>query len=197
MDRSKFCKQFLKRVTQGTFLWNNFKIGPAVPEKKIFKDFLNFVAIATRVFYGIILCEQFWRGPHKERSCQIWSRLAQRFGRRCFKKASPSPLPTAMFFDESKFHNYWKGSPRNNPVEIFQILISDFRGEEFWRISFKSIHCKKSLPPPPPPPWWSCFFDRSQFLEQSLKRVSKDLSCEIILISDNQFQRRRILKNFS
>ena len=36
MDRSKFGKQFLKRVTQGTFLWNYFKIWPAVLEKKIF-----------------------------------------------------------------------------------------------------------------------------------------------------------------
>ena len=31
MDGSKFCEQFLKRVTQGTFLWNYFKIGSAVP----------------------------------------------------------------------------------------------------------------------------------------------------------------------
>ena len=36
IDRSKFCEQFLKRVTQGTFLWNYFKIWPAVSEKKIF-----------------------------------------------------------------------------------------------------------------------------------------------------------------
>ena len=36
MDGSKFREQFLKRVTQGTFLWNYFKIRPAVSEKKIF-----------------------------------------------------------------------------------------------------------------------------------------------------------------
>ena len=36
MDRSKFHEQFLIRVTQGTFLWNYFKIGPADSEKKIF-----------------------------------------------------------------------------------------------------------------------------------------------------------------
>ena len=29
----------------------------------------------------------FWRGPSKEHSCQVWSKLAQRFGRRrCLKK---------------------------------------------------------------------------------------------------------------
>ena len=29
---------------------------------------------------------KFWRGPPKEHSCQVWSKLAQRFGRRCLKK---------------------------------------------------------------------------------------------------------------
>ena len=62
MDWSKFRKQFLKRVTQGTFLWNYFKIGPAVSEEKIFKELLkkfNFIAMGTRVFDGIKFCEQF------------------------------------------------------------------------------------------------------------------------------------------
>ena len=61
-DWSKFRKQFLKRATQGTFLWNYFKIRPAVSEKKIFQELLkkfNFVAMATRVFDGIKFCEQF------------------------------------------------------------------------------------------------------------------------------------------
>ena len=52
----------LKRVTQGTCLWNYFKIRPEVPEEKIFKELLkkfNFVAMATRVFDGIKFCEQF------------------------------------------------------------------------------------------------------------------------------------------
>ena len=36
MTDQNFAKQFMKRVIQGTFLWNHFKIGPAVSEKKIF-----------------------------------------------------------------------------------------------------------------------------------------------------------------
>ena len=39
MDRSKFCEQFLKRFTQGTFLRNYSKIGPVDSEKKILKEF--------------------------------------------------------------------------------------------------------------------------------------------------------------
>ena len=43
--------------------------------------------MATRVFDGIKFCEHFWRGPPKEHSCQVWSKLALRFGRRrCLKK---------------------------------------------------------------------------------------------------------------
>ena len=60
LGKSKFREHFLKRVTQGTFLWNYFKIGPAVLEDKIFKELLkkfNFVAMATRVFDGIKFCE--------------------------------------------------------------------------------------------------------------------------------------------
>ena len=62
LGRSKFREQFLKRVTQGTFMWNYFKIGPAVSEEKAFKEWLkkfNFIAMATRVFDGIKFCEQF------------------------------------------------------------------------------------------------------------------------------------------
>ena len=40
MDGSNFREHFLKKVTQGTFLWNYFKIWPSVLEKKIF--FKNF-----------------------------------------------------------------------------------------------------------------------------------------------------------
>ena len=55
-------EQYLKRVTQATILLNYYKIGLAISEEKIFKEFLkkfNLVAMATRVFYGIKLCEQF------------------------------------------------------------------------------------------------------------------------------------------
>ena len=62
LDRSKFCKQVFKRVTQGTFLANYFKIGPGVPEEEIFYELLkifHFIDMATRVFEGIKFCEHF------------------------------------------------------------------------------------------------------------------------------------------
>ena len=62
LDGSKFCEPFLKRVTQGTYLWNYFKIRPTVPEEEIFKALLkklDFVAMATRVFDWTKFCEHF------------------------------------------------------------------------------------------------------------------------------------------
>ena len=49
IDRSKFCEQLLKRVTQGTFLWNYFKIWQAVLEK---------------VFLRISSCPYSAKSPH-------------------------------------------------------------------------------------------------------------------------------------
>ena len=75
-------------------------------------------------------------------------------------------------------HVYWwikisrtifeKGHSRNNPVKLFQILISSFWGEKFWRISV-SPECKKS----PPPPTAAMFINGSKFHEQFLKRVTQ------------------------
>ena len=82
----------------------------------------------------------FWKWSHKEQSCKIIPNSDQRFQRRRIlknfyksiecKKSFHLPMG-AMFFDRSKFHKQY---PRNNPVKLFQILISGFR-EEFWRIS--------------------------------------------------------------
>ena len=63
MDGSEFHEQLLKRVTQGTFLLNHFKIRLAVPDDKIFKEMLqklHFVTMAATVFDGIKFCEQFF-----------------------------------------------------------------------------------------------------------------------------------------
>ena len=40
-DGIKFCEQFLKRITQGTFLPNLVQIGPAVWEEKMFKEIVD------------------------------------------------------------------------------------------------------------------------------------------------------------
>ena len=51
IDGSKFHKQYLQRVTQGTFLWNYFKIWPAVLEKKVFEEFLHVCIVQEAPIY--------------------------------------------------------------------------------------------------------------------------------------------------
>ena len=82
------------------------------------------------------------------------------------------------------------GHTMNNLLKLFQILTSGFEEEDFLRIS-SCQYSARNLPP-----MVAMFFDGSKFNEQVLKTVTQE-SCEIILKSDNKFQRRRILKNFS
>ena len=46
-DGIKFCEQFLKRTTQGTFLPSLVQIGPAVSEEKMFKEIVDDAHITT------------------------------------------------------------------------------------------------------------------------------------------------------
>ena len=113
MDGSKFREQVLKRVTQGTFLWNYFKIWPAVSEKKIFS-----CPYSARSPHSPEPClwmdqnfaDNFWKGSPKEHSCEIISKSDQRFRRRRFFKnffmsikCKKPPFTTAMFMEGSKF----------------------------------------------------------------------------------------------
>ena len=61
---------FLRRRFFKTYLKNSISL-PWQPELLMESNSVN----------------KFWRGPPKEHSCQVWSKLAQRFvGRRCLKK---------------------------------------------------------------------------------------------------------------
>ena len=90
MDGSKFRKQFWKgspkehsceiisksdqQFRRRTFFKNYLKISISLPWQPEFLMESNSI-------------KNFWRGPPKEHSCQVWSKLAQRFGRRrCSKK---------------------------------------------------------------------------------------------------------------
>ena len=113
IDRSKFCEQFLKRVTRGTFLWYYFKIWPAVSEK-IFSEFLHVSIVRedpihqSHVYGPIKISQTLLEEGHqrnipeklfqnltsglgeeespKENSCEIISKSDQWFQRRRFLK---------------------------------------------------------------------------------------------------------------
>ena len=68
MDRAKFCEQFFEKGHPRNIPAKCGQIGQAVSEEKIFIELLkkfHFVAMATRVFDGIKICEQFLKGTSK------------------------------------------------------------------------------------------------------------------------------------
>ena len=78
-----------------------------------------------------------------EHSCETISKSDHWFQRRrllrissCLHNAKSHHSPEPCLWTDWNFANIFeKGHPRNNHVKLFQILISGFWGEKFWRIS--------------------------------------------------------------
>ena len=137
MDGSKFHKQLLERVTQGTFLWNYFKNWPVVSEK---------------IFLRISSCLHSSSSPNSPEPClftnqnsrtclrkvtqwtflwnyfKIWIAVSEKkiFLRisLCQNSASSSNSPEPCLLTDQNFaNNFWKGSPKEHPCEFyFKIL---------------------------------------------------------------------------
>ena len=146
--------------------------------------------------------KQCLKGSTKEQSCEIISKSDERFQRRILKNFSEvhtvqkaSPLPhRGHVFQRIKISQiiFEKGHTRNNLVKLFQILTSGYREEDFSRIS-SCPYSTKCLPPHDGHVFRQIKISRTIFEKGS----TKEQSCEIISKSDERFQRRRILKNFS
>ena len=145
IDRSKFLEQFLKRVTQGKFLWNSQNLTCAFKAE----DFLRIrsCSYSESSPYSLEPClmtdhnfaNNFWERSLKKHFCEIISKSDQRFLRRFFKNFLMSvywkkhPFTRAMFIDGSKFHkqilkrvtqgafmwNYFKIWPAVSEEKIF------------------------------------------------------------------------------
>ena len=93
---SKFREQSLKRITQGTILWNYFKIWQAVSEEKNFEEFIISPYSEkslphphpSRFSTDQNFANNFWKGSHKKQACEIIAKSDQRFQRRRFLKIS-------------------------------------------------------------------------------------------------------------
>ena len=146
MDGSKFRQQFLKRVTQGTFLWNYFKIWPAVSEKKISYEFVH-VRIVQKApihqshVYGQIkiLPTIFEKGHPKNIPVKLFQNLTCGFGKEDFlwtsscpysAKSPHSPEP-CLWTDQNFANNFWKGSPKEHSCEIVSKSDQRFRKRRF------------------------------------------------------------------
>ena len=146
MDRSTFCEQFLKRVTQGTFLWNYFKIWPAVSEKKVSKGFLHVPIVQeapvhqSHVHERIKISRAFFEKGHPRNiHVKLFQNLTYSFGEEHFLRISSCPYSAksphspepCLLTDQNFANNFWKGSPKEHSCEI--ISKSD---QHFWRRRF-------------------------------------------------------------
>ena len=166
MDGSKFRKQFLKRVTQRTFLQNYFKIWPAVSEKIFLR--ISSCLYSARSPHTPEPClwtdqnfaSNFWKGSPKEHSCEIISKSDQRFQRRFFKEflhvhiVQEAPIHQSYVYGWIKISRtiFEKGHPRNILVKLFQNLPSGFV-RDFLRIS--SCPYSARSPHSPEPCLWT------------------------------------------
>ena len=145
MDGSKFCEQVLKRVTEGTFLWNYFKIWPAVSEKKIFLEFLHVrivqeAPIHQSHVYGWIKISQsiFEKGHLRNIPVKLFQNLTSGFGED-FLRISSCPHSArslhsqepCLWMDQNFANNFWKGSPKEQSCEIISKSDQWFRRRSF------------------------------------------------------------------
>ena len=154
MDGSKFCEQFLKRVRQGTFLWNYFKIWPAVSEKKIFYEFLH-VRIVPKApihqshVYGRIkiLRTIFEKGQARNIPLKLFQNLTSGFGEKDFLRISSclysaksphSPEP-CLWTDQNFGNKFWKESPKEHVFEIISKSDQRFLRRRFFKNFFMSV----------------------------------------------------------
>ena len=201
MVGSKFREHFLKRVIQETFLWNYFKIWPAVSETKIFKEFL-YVPIVQEApihqshVYGQIKISRtiFEKGHLRNIPVKLFQNLTSSFEEEDFLRISSCPYsarsphsPQPCFWANQNFaDSFWKGSPKEHSCEI--ISKSD---QQFQKRRFLNNCLKNSISLP-----WQPVFDGIKFCEQILKRTSQGTqhSCQVWSKLAQWFGSRRCLK---
>ena len=140
----------------------------------------------------------FWKGSPKEHSCEIISKSDHQFGEEDFLRISSCPYGArsphspepCLWTDQNFANNFEKGHPRNIPVKLFQNLTGSFREEDFLRISSCPYSARSPHSPEP------CFWTDQNFVDNFLKELPLEHSCEIISKSDQRFRRRRFFKNF-
>ena len=96
-----------------------------------------------------------------------------------------------LWTDQNFANNVWKGSPKEHFCEIISKSDQQFQRRDFLRIS-SCTYSARSLHSPEP-----CSWTDQNFANNLWKGSPKEHSCEIILKSDQCFQRSRFFKNFS
>ena len=137
---SKFCEQFLKRVTLGTFLWNYFKNLTSSFGEEDFSR-ISSCPYSARSPHSPEPCfwtdqnfaNSFWKGSPKEHFCEIISKSDQRFQRRrflknCLKNSISLPWQPEFLMESNSVNKFWWGPPKEHSCQVWYKLI-----RWFWR----------------------------------------------------------------
>ena len=153
MDGSKFREQYLKRVTQGTFLWNYFKIWPAVSEKKIFYEFLLLHVYMVQevpihqshVYRQIKISRTSFEKHHprntplklfQNRTSGFWEEDFLRISSCLYSAKSPHSPEPCLWTDQNFANTFWKGSHKEHSCEIILKSNQWFRRKRFFKNFF-------------------------------------------------------------
>ena len=201
MDGSKFRKQFLKRVTQGTFLWNYFKIWPTVSEKKIFQEFLHVPIVReapihqSHVYEWIKISQTIFEEGHQRNiPVKLFQNLTSGFGEEDFFKnffmfpiEQEAPIHQSHVSGRIKISQtiFWKGSPKEQSCEIISKSDQWFQRRRFLKNCLKN---SISLP------WQPEFLMESNSVNNFWRGLPKEHSCQVWSKLAQRFGRRRCLK---
>ena len=146
IDGSKFHEQHLQRVTQGTFLWNYFKIWPAV-SKKVFEEFLHVCIVhkapihQSHVYRLIKILRTIFEKDHPRNiPVKLFQNLTSGFGEDflrisscpCSARSPHSPEP-CLWMDQSFANTFWKGSPKEHSCKIIWKSDQRFQRRTFFK----------------------------------------------------------------
>ena len=123
-DGLKFREQFLRKITQGTLLWNYYKIWPTVSEKRIFQEFLQ--CKKPHSPEPCLWTDQNFTNIEKGHPRNIPEKLFQnqtsgfreedflRISLCPYSARSPLSPEPCLWMDQNFRNNFWKGSPKQH-----------------------------------------------------------------------------------
>ena len=181
---SKLDQRFLRRFFKNFFM----SVSCKKPQftRAMFMDRSKFCEhFLKNITQGIFLCNYF----------KIWPAVLEknifvRISSCPYSAGSPISPEPCLWTDQNFGNILEKGRPLNIPVKLFQNRTSSFQEEDFLRISSCLYSARRPHSPEP------CFWMDQNFTNNFWKGSLKEHSCEIIIKSDQRFQRRRFFKNF-
>ena len=130
------------------FLWNNFKIWPAVSAMKIFQVFFYVCTVQKALIHQSHVYRQikisrttFAKGHPNNTPVKLFQNLTSGFGKESFWRissclysaSSPHSPEPCLWTDQNFANNFWKGSPKEHSCEIIWKSDQRFQKRRFFK----------------------------------------------------------------